>query len=152
MKSQTSANSCLWRSRIALDTAPLVAAPAAEFEELPPPSLPSFLECLYDIEPGREEFCVELVRKPSSVATCRELMELRSIRWFARGKFTFANVNFPLAVNRRARSPKPDEGVACATPRRDESFAAENIGVLAEYGVSGQALVFKSNLCPFLTL
>ncbi len=58
---------------------------------------------------------LELVWKPSFVATYRDF---------------------------RAKAVQPDEGVACATPRRDGRLAAENIGVLAEYGVSKQALVY----------
>ena len=40
---------------------------------------------------------------------------------------------------------KPDEGVAIATPRRDERLAAETIAVGAEYGVFGHALSTSPN-------
>ena len=61
---------------------------------------------------GDAYFPIEPVQKPSFVATHREV---------------------------RAKTPKPDEGVD-STPRRDEGFVAEQTDVLAEYGVSGQAL------------
>ena len=56
---------------------------------------------------------LEYVRKPSFVAPWREF---------------------------RAKAVKPDEGVAQATPRRDERLVAETIAVGAEYGVFGHAL------------
>ncbi len=61
---------------------------------------------------GDAYFPIELIQKPSFVATHQEV---------------------------RAKTVKPDEGVD-STPRRDERFVAEHNDALAEYGVSGQAL------------
>lgn len=95
-----------------------IAQSALETAGLLPAHIDVSKECTFDL--ARKYFSYrrdkseipELIRKPASVATCRDF---------------------------RAKDVQPDEGILGSIPRRDGRLATENIGVLAGCGASGQA-------------